>query len=100
MAKKKKHKISKAKQNKVVKNTIKNKPLQIKAVSNNYEEPVVENKIVKADNLVKDQDYVVSDVKFSLVLLAIIIGVFVLLYILLQNKSVSDQIYGVIKINF
>ena len=91
MAKKKKHKLNKNRKiNNVVKNTTKNIETQPTAVisKDSYAEmPKIE------------QNSVISDVKFSLAVLAVIIISFVILYVILQNKSVSDQIYQVIKIN-
>ena len=91
MAKKKKHKLNKNRKiNNVAKNTTKNIETQPTAVisKDSYAEmPKIE------------QNSVISDVKFSLAVLAVIIISFVILYVILQNKSVSDQIYQVIKIN-
>jgi len=91
MAKKKKHKIRKPKkQNKVVKNTTKN-------INDKPSYGIYEESSSAASEI--EQNSVISDVKFSLIVLGIIILCFIILYAILQNKSVSDQIYGIIKIN-
>ncbi len=91
MAKKKKHKLKKNRKiNKVAKNTTKNTETQSPAVVSK-ESPVETPKI--------EQNSVISDVKFSLIVLAAIIASFVILYVILQNKTVSDQLYQAIKIN-
>ena len=100
MAKKKKHKLSKSKHNKVVKNTTINKPSNLKTNHIQQKDLETEQTAHANDSLSNKEKGVVADVKFSLALLGIIIGAFVLLYILLQNKSISDQVYGIIKINF
>lgn len=100
MAKKKKHKLSKSKHNKVVKNTTVNKPSNLKSKHIQKKDSETEQTAHVNDSLSNKEKGVVADVKFSLALLGIIIGAFVLLYILLQNKSISDQVYGIIKINF
>lgn len=100
MAKKKKHKLSKSKHNKVVKNTTINKPSNLKTNHIQQKDSETEQTAHVNDSLSNKEKGVVADVKFSLALLGIIIGAFVLLYILLQNKSISDQVYGIIKINF
>jgi hypothetical protein len=40
-----------------------------------------------------------SDVRYSLVLLAVIIVAFALIYVALQNRSISNSIYSLIKLN-
>ena len=100
MAKKKKHKLSKSKHNKVVKNTTINKPSNLKTNHIQQKDSAIEKIAHASDSLSSKEKGVIADVKFSLALLGIIIGAFVLLYILLQNKSISDQVYGIIKINF
>ncbi len=100
MAKKKKHKLSKSKHNKVVKNTTINKPSNLKTSHIQQKDSETEQTAHVNDSLSNKEKGVVSDVKFSLALLGIIIGAFVLLNILLQIKSISDQVYGIIKINF
>ena len=42
--------------------------------------------------------YVKKDVKSSLILAGIIIGVFGLIYILLSQTSIGDQVYSIIKL--
>ena len=89
MAKKKKHKIKRSNhKNKVVKkstiNTIKNSSPEEKPDARPNDE----------------KKYVISDVKYSLTLVVIIIVCFIALSVILSNKAVSDQIYGIIKINF
>lgn len=42
---------------------------------------------------------VMGDVRYSLVLVGIIIAIFVILYVALQNQSVSNTVYGLIKLN-
>jgi len=101
VAKKKKHKIRKKKQNKVVKNTTINKLVHPEAEDVHQEDLVAEKtRQDKNDASTSVDKSVLSDVKFSLLLLGVIIATFVLLYIILQNKSISDQVYGIIKINF
>lgn len=101
MAKKKKHKLSKSKHKKVVKNTTINKPSNLKTNHIQQKDSAIGKTAHASDSPIsKEKGVVVDDVKFSLALLGIIIGAFVLLYILLQNESISDQVYGIIKINF
>jgi hypothetical protein len=90
MSKKKKHKHKLKKSNnniKVVK----------KSTLNVAKGPVVEDKEIMAPT--EDKNYVISDVKYSLVLMAIIIAGFLVLSLILSNKSVSDQVYSIFKIN-
>ncbi len=90
MSKKKKHKHKLKKSNnniKVVK----------KSTLNVAKGPTVEDKEIMAPT--KDKNYVISDVKYSLVLMAIIITCFLVLSLILSNKSVSDQVYSIFKIN-
>src|SRR5947208_2087321 len=42
--------------------------------------------------------YVKNDVRYSLILIGIILLVFVSLYLLLQNPTVSAKVYGLIKL--
>ena len=42
----------------------------------------------------------IQDVKYSLIIMAIIIVVFGLIYLLSMNETVSKSIYGLIKINY
>ncbi len=42
--------------------------------------------------------YVKADVRYSLILIGIIAVVFVVLYLLLQNPTISAKIYGIIKL--
>ena len=97
MAKKKKHKNKKIKHNnKDVKNTTE--------IAKNVDlEPQLRDEKAKDAMVVaseEDQQYVSSDVKFSLILLTIIVFSFIVLSIVMRNKTVSDQLYGLIKINF
>lgn len=95
MAKKKRHKNKKRQQVvKEVKNTTKTrnaKPENEVVVSSEAKKPEFES--------TKQVSAVSSDVKFSLLLLAIIIIAFGLIAVFLTNKSVSNSVYGLIKIN-
>ncbi len=92
MAKKKKHKSKKSKHNnKVVKNSTENIKKEVVTDENKEETK-------SSVEATKQPDYVSSDVKFSFVLLGAIVLVFVALYLILQNKSISDSVYGIIKI--
>ena len=91
MAKKKKHRPKKSKHNnKVVKKTT----LIINESSSSGE-------ITKknSEDANKNEAYVLKDVKFSLIILGVIIFCFIAIYILMMNKSVSNYLYGIIKIN-
>lgn len=95
MAKKKKHKNKKHKQVvKEVKNTTKTHDAKA-------ENDVIESSKAEKPELesTKQVSAVSSDVKFSLLLLAIIIIAFGVIAVFLTNKSVSNSVYGLIKIN-
>ncbi len=106
MSKRKKHKKSKSsRKNNVVKNTS-TQPAQVKTtevVSTSQANDQVQSD-VRVDELAvaKPQDkankVVMSDVAYSLILLAIIIAVFVVLMLLMSNRAISDSFYGIIKI--
>jgi hypothetical protein len=95
MAKKKKHKNKKHKQVvKEVKNTTKTHNAKAESevvVALEAEKPEIES--------AKQVSAVSSDVRFSLLLLAIIIIAFGAIAVLLTNKSVSNSVYSLIKIN-
>ena len=95
MAKKKKHKNKKHKQVvKEVKNTTKTHDAKAE------NDVIVSSKDEKAQlESTKQVSAVSSDVKFSLLLLAIIIIAFGVMAVFLTNKSVSNSVYGLIKIN-
>lgn len=92
MAKKKKHRVKKSKHNNkdVKKSTINTNPVVEKGDLANSSE----------SNQKSNENYVIKDVKFSMILLSIIIFCFVVIYILMMNKSVSNYFYGLIKISF
>lgn len=99
MAKKKRHKNKKHKQaDKVVKTTtnIKEEPIKSKRVE---DEKVEIKEVASVDSVKTETSAVTSDVKFSLMLLGIIIIAFIAIFIALTNKSVSNSVYGIIKIN-
>jgi hypothetical protein len=92
MSKKKKHKHK----HKLKKSNNKIKVVN-KSTLNVSKGPTVEDKEIMAPT--KDNNYVISDVKYSLVLMAIIIAGFLVLSLILSNKSISDQVYSIFKIN-
>ena len=106
MSKRKKHKKSKSsRKSNVVKNTS-SQPAQVKTTevvsdtsANNQTQPDTK---ANEPSVTKPQDkankVVMSDVAYSLILLAIIIAVFVGLMLLMSNRAISDSFYGIIKI--
>ncbi|MCX6806310.1 MAG: hypothetical protein NTY56_02615 [Patescibacteria group bacterium] len=90
MSKKKKHKHKLKKSN----NNIK---VVNKSTLNVTKGPTIEDKEILTPT--KDKNYVISDVKYSLVLMATIIACFLVLSLILSNKSISDQVYSIFKIN-
>ena len=97
MAKKKKHhkKRIKHKQN-VAKNTTNTKEIK----PQNTQKDVSDSKQVqKNDVQSKNNSLEMGDVKYSLALFGIIVLIFAVLFIILQNHSVSNYFYGLIKIN-
>lgn len=95
MAKRKKHK---KKQNNhksnVVKTTTKTQNEDKIPKNNEYKPNTEENIEAQAT-----QTAVIGDVRYSLVLLGVIIAVFAVFYIALQNTSVASSVYGIIKLN-
>lgn len=68
-------------------------------------EPVKEVKKAKPSKVeiaeagsAKEASLVKTDVRYGLILVGIIVAVFVVLFILLQNPTVSTKIYGLIKL--
>lgn len=96
MAKRKKHR---KKQHNHNQNVVKNTTIVSKQVDNGVKtevhKPNIEEKMVAQAT----QTAVMSDVRYSLLLVAIIIAVFAVLYFALQNQSVSNSVYGFIKLN-
>lgn len=96
MAKKKRHSNKKRKQKKyVVKDTTKNH----KKVEKNLEK---DNNIAKEDssNSIESKKFKneMSDVKYSVLIFAVILVFFVTLYFILKNQNISESIYGIIKL--
>jgi hypothetical protein len=96
MAKKKRHKnkkhINKAS---AVKTTT-------KAQEKNAAQDITKQVVAKPEEVIEKNGIsaVSSDVRYSLLLLGLIIAVFAVLFVVLSNKSVSSTVYGLIKINF
>ncbi len=110
MSKRKKHKKSKSsRNNNAVKNTptqpaeAKTQPQTAEAASvrpaNDVAQPDTKaNELAATKPQNKANKVVMSDVAYSLILLAIIIAVFVVLMLLMSNRAISDSFYGIIKI--
>lgn len=96
MAKRKKHrkKQSNHKQN-VVKNTtsVNRQPENTQKTEDH--KPNIEERIEATTG----QSAVMADVRYSLIILGIIIVAFAVIYIALQNSSISNSVYGLIKLN-
>lgn len=45
------------------------------------------------------QTAVMADVRYSLLMVGIIIAVFILIYVVLQNQSIANLVYGLVKLN-
>lgn len=52
---------------------------------------VTESKTVKTAEM--------ADVRYSLMLVGIIIAVFIVIYIALQNQAIANSVYGLVKLN-
>lgn len=95
MAKRKKHKKKQYNhKSNVVKTTTKTQN-EDKIPKNIEQRPNIQEKIEAQAT----QTAVISDVRYSLVLLGVIIVVFVVLYVALQNTSIANSVYGIIKLN-
>jgi Fe2+ transport system protein B len=97
MAKRKKHnkKRNKHKPN-VAKNTT-SKPI-VATETSNQAEIIKDETAKKPEATPKKNDWELKDVKYSLILFGLIILAFAILFVILQNQSVSNYFYGFIKI--
>lgn len=96
MAKKKKHKKKQNNhKNKVVQSTtIVKKPTKDIEKSVGRELDRKENKDTQAK-----ENTILSDVRYSLMLVSIIVLVFIGIFVALQNSSVANSVYGIVKLN-
>ena len=99
MAKRKKHRKKKqvkrtapATQARVTSKSIAPKPVKEVKSSTPAQTEIAEAGSAKEARLVK------ADVRYGLILVGIIALIFVLLYVLLQNPTVSAKVYGLIKL--
>jgi hypothetical protein len=98
MAKRKKHhkKINKHKPN-VAKNTT-SKPIE--SIEKANQTPIVNKDTTKKpESNSQKNNWELKDVKYSLIVFGMIIVAFAILYVVLQNQSVSSYFYGFIKIS-
>lgn len=111
MAKKKKHFKKKHKHKKNVANNTtvastniqkqdNNTAAEAKKVGRSSDEKATLKKPVANELKTVKKSVEIQDVKYSLLLMAIIIVVFGLIYLLSMNETVSKSIYGLIKINY
>lgn len=98
MAKKKKHgrKKSKRKQNVGKNTTIVSKPSYGEQDKTVTEESKQTN--TTEEKKVSKFQYEIADVRFSLIVFAVIMAIFAILYFALKNPSISDSVYGLIKL--
>ena len=111
MAKKKKHSKKKHKHKRNVannttaalkgeQNSRKNSAKEPKKAESSAPSEAITKKPKSAEGQAKQKSVEIQDVKYSLMLMAIIIAVFGVIYVLSMNESVSRSIYGLIKINY
>ncbi len=104
MAKKKKHrktrkqKIARANLNKAQSVDTSETGSSISSVESESKRVLAEESNINPDKEFDSVYYVKKDVKSSLILAGIIIGVFGVIYILLSQSSIGDQVYSIIKL--
>ena len=97
MAKRKKHH---KKRNKHKPNVAKNTTSKaIESAEKANQTPIVTKYATKkSGSAPQKNDWELKDVKYSLIVFGVIIVAFAILYVVLQNQSVSSYFYGLIKI--
>jgi len=97
MAKRKKHH---KKRNKHKPNVAKNTTSKaIESTEKTIQTPIVAKDTTnRAESTPQKNDWELKDVKYSLIVFGLIIVAFAILYVVLQNQSVSNYFYGFIKI--
>jgi hypothetical protein len=98
MAKRKKHH---KKRNKHKPNVAKNTTSKaIRSTEKADQTPIVtKDTTKKPESNTQKNDWELKDVKYSLIVFGMIIVAFAILYVVLQNQSVSSYFYGFIKIS-
>lgn len=96
VAKRKKHrkKQHNHKQNVVKKTTSQPQQVELSSKDEGFE---VKNPVAAESKTVKTAE--MADVRYSLVLAGIIVAVFIVMYIALQNQAIANSVYGLVKLN-